>query len=506
MTDTSRPRRWVKPLSVRTRIVAVITVVAALGMLTVGVVVYLLERERNLAAIDDRLMANLSSARFIVEEGPVEGQNWETAEAALYAVVQRMSPDDNTGALGIVNGQTRLVPGVPLDLDLTSVPEFVPYIAGEVTPDGPVIGTYAEHGVVWRYIGAPVAVADDADQVVFTMAYDVEAELAELDSAIRAFVVGIIIALAIVALVATLVSTRLLRPLRRMRETAERVSAQSLDERLPIQGRDDVSELAMTMNDMLDRLDNALDSQRQLLSDVGHELKTPITIVRGNLEVVDTDDPADVRETVALVTDELDRMGRLVQDLAGAAALHGPSPVTPQQVDAGDLMRQVVRKAQAIEGATVTEGAIAEVVANVDPGRITQAMLQLAQNAVTHGGGQITIGSVAIGGDLDLWVRDRGPGVPDEVKPRVFDRFYRGGEGGSGLGLNIVHVIAKAHGGTAEVGDAVGGGALFSIRLPGAVSQAATWASDIVVPPRPPLPTRPESEGVTDGIDSDRRG
>lgn len=71
--------------------------------------------------------------------------------------------------------------------------------------------------MVWRYIGAPVAVADDADQVVFTMAYDVEAELAELDSAIRAFVVGIIIALAIVALVATLVSTRLLRPLRRMR-------------------------------------------------------------------------------------------------------------------------------------------------------------------------------------------------------------------------------------------------------------------------------------------------
>nr|WP_277987110.1 HAMP domain-containing sensor histidine kinase [Microbacterium esteraromaticum] len=309
------------------------------------------------------------------------------------------------------------------------------------------------------------------------MVYDIHAELAEFEDTARVFVIASLIALVLVAAVGGIVATRLLRPLRQMREIATRVSARSLDERIPVVGNDDVADLARTMNAMLDRLDAALDSQRRLLSDVGHELKTPITIVHGHIEVMDPTDVEDVRATQALTLDELERMGRLVQDLSDAASLHGSSPVTPTSVDLADLLDQIARKAQGITGAEISVGARARGTAMIDAARITQAMLQLAQNAVAYGGGRIVLGSRLTGRHVELWVRDFGPGVPDEDKDEIFERFRRAatsdGVNGSGLGLNIVRLIAHAHGGTVRVDDAAGGGALFTIRLPrGPVDEA----------------------------------
>ncbi|WP_171013024.1 HAMP domain-containing sensor histidine kinase [Microbacterium sp. 2FI] len=478
--------------SVRTRLIAVITIVAGLGMLAVGFVVYLEERGRILRQVDDLLAANLESASYLVTQGDDETGTWESSAQALAAVVQRASPDDNTGTVGIIDGEAALVPGIPLDVDLLTAPDFVARAVAETDDGEPVIGTYAENGVVWRYLATPITIEPpDATTAIFAIAYDIEAELAEIDVAARVWAIASAATLIVIAGAAALVTTRLLRPLRQMRETAERVTAQSVSERLPIQGRDDVSQLAVTMNDMLDRLDEALDSQRRLLSDVGHELKTPITIIRGYLEVVDPDDAGDVRETRDLAVDELERMGQLVQDLASAAALHGPSPIRRVPVDTADLVPQIVRKAQGIDGATVETGEVAEVVTALDPARVTQAMLQLAQNAVTHGGGHLVIAARVSGEELQLSVRDFGPGVPDDAKARVFDRFQRGadaeGRAGSGLGLNIVQLIARAHGGTVRVTDAVGGGALFTMSLPLARSGIRV-APGLVIPPRPPLP------------------
>jgi len=479
-------------LSVRTRLITVITVVAALGMLAVGFVVYLEERSRILAQVDDLLAANLESAKYLVEQGAGASGTWESAADALATVVQRAAPDDNTGTVGIIAGEAKLVPGVPLDVDLLGAPGFVPHVVNATAAGEPIIGTYDEDDVIWRYLATPISLdPDQPGTAVFAIAYDIEAELAEINAAARVWAIASLVTLVVIGGAAALVTTRLLRPLRQMRETAERVSAQSLSERLPIVGRDDVSELAETMNDMLDRLDQALDSQRRLLSDVGHELKTPITIVRGYLEVVDADDPTDVRETRDLAVDELERMSRLVQDLAEAAALHGPSPVKPVPVDTADLVQQILRKVRGIEGAQIEVGLVADAVAPLDPARVTQAMLQLAQNAVTHGGGRMVISSQVRGRVLELSVRDFGPGVPDAAKAEVFDRFHRGTDAeeraGSGLGLNIVQVIARAHGGSVRVEDAAGGGARFVLSLPyaGATSPPG---SNLVIPPRPPLP------------------
>ncbi|WP_159500372.1 HAMP domain-containing sensor histidine kinase [Microbacterium sp. 18062] len=488
MTDEPAPTpRRRRAISVRTRITLVITVVAAIGVMSVGGVVYVFERARVLTQIDERLAANLETARYIVAAGDPAAEEqtaWSSSAAALYAVVQRMSPDDNTGALGIEDGRVTLVPGVQLDVDLTAVPEFAGFAAEQAADGQARIGTYAEHGVQWRYLAAPIAVEEGAEPgaVIYAMAYDVGAELAEINTAARAYLIASAVMVAVIAAAGGIVATRLLRPLRRMRETAARVSAHALSERLPIEGRDDVSELAGTMNDMLDRLDGALDSQRQLLSDVGHELKTPITIVRGYVEVMDPADPEDVRQTQSLAVDELARMGTLVQDLAAAASLHGPAPITVRPVDVADLVEQIVRKASGIAGAEVVTGAIAEGVVPLDAARITQAMLQLVQNAVTHGGGRIAIGSVLVDGMLQLRARDHGPGVPDAMKEVVFERFQRGedtgGRAGSGLGLNIVRVIARAHGGDVRVEDAVGGGAVFILSVPRTAAPARANAEE----------------------------
>ena len=483
--------------SVRTRLIAVITVVAGLGMLAVGFVVYLEERGRILAAGRQPAGREPRLRPLPGRAGREHTGTWDNAVEALSAIVQRAAPDDNTGTVGIIDGAAKLVPGVPLDVDLLSAPGFVPHVV-EVTSGGePFVGTYAEEGVVWRFLGIPVVSTADPSTPVFAIAYDIEAELAELNAAARVWAIASAITLLVIAGAAAAVTTRLLRPLRQMRETAERVSGQALSERLPVVGRDDVSELARTMNDMLDRLDQALESQRRLLSDVGHELKTPITIVRGYLEVVDPDDGADVRVTRDLAVDELERMANLVQDLAATAALHGPSPIRPVPIDSADLLQQILRKAAGIEGAEIECGTVAAIVTALDPARVTQAVLQLAQNAVTHGGGRMEISSAVVGGLLELSVRDFGPGVPDDEKAQVFDRFVQGGhagdDAGHGLRLNIVQVIARAHGGAARVADAPHGGAVFTIALP-IVDAAVTAAPDLVIPPRPPLPARPTEQ------------
>lgn len=485
--------------TVRTRIVVVITVVAAIGLMSVGAAVYLVERTRILAAVDTRLEAALESARALVAAGNGEAA-WPSSTEALEATVTRISPDDNTGALGVIDGVAALIPGVPLDVDLQSAPGFVPHVTS-VTQGDPVIGTYAEEGVAWRYLAAPIAVegSPPPSAVMFITAYDLEGELAEIDDAARVYLLAAAIALIVIAASAGLVAARLLQPLRRMRETAARVSARSLAERLPVEGNDDVSALAATMNDMLDRLDSALGAQRTLLSDVGHELKTPVTIVSGHLDVMDVEDPSDVRSTRDLALDELARMGRLVQDLTQEAALRGPSPLRLESTDMAALVEQVAVKVRGIEGATVRLGPVAPVHALIDRARITQALLQLAQNGVNHGGGDLVLGVRRRGEMLELFVRDHGPGVPVDQRERVFERFHRGaadeGRGGTGLGLNIVAAIADNHGGTATVGSPANGpGAEFVLTVPlvsdtSPVTASAPTAS-IPIPPRPPLPRR----------------
>jgi len=222
----------------------------------------------------------------------------------------------------------------------------------------------------------------------------------------------------------------------------------------------------------LERLEAAFASQRAFVSDASHELRTPITIIRGHLELLG-DDPVERRETIALVTDELDRISRFVNDLLVLANSERTDFLRVGELELGALTDELMDKAVALAPRRWALEGRAEARLCADRQRVTQAMMELAQNAVQHteDGDRIWIGSAVRDGEARLWVRDEGPGIVETDQHRVFDRFARAGTGrrrsaGAGLGLSIVRAIAEAHQGRVELASRPAGGSRFTIVLP----------------------------------------
>lgn len=450
----------------RSRILASILLVAGLGLGIAGAVTFLVQRDRTLHSVDDRLLSRVDAARFVVAG---DGARYATSSAALQAVIARIVPSGNESALGVVEGAAAFVPGVALDFRLDRVPGLVTRVSRE-TADGSIrLGTVSSTAGIYRYIAIPVAVSGDSSRAIYVVAVDLDRELTQLSAAFTTYAIVAVIALAAIGAVGWFVAGRLLRPIRELRVTASRITANDRGERIPVRGRDDVSELTATINDMLDRLDGALTGQRQLLEDVRHELRTPITIVRGHLEVVDPANPDEVAAARALAIDELDRMSGLVDDIE---ALAGAAAVVLAPVDVAELTSDVYEKLRVVSGHDWALAQVASGVVLADAARITQAWLQLADNAAKYSpaGSPIEIGSSAAAGGVELWVRDHGPGVPEEARVRIFERFGRAEAGrgirGSGLGLAIVSAIVSEHGGRVAL-ESDSNGSRFGIVLPG---------------------------------------
>jgi two-component system, OmpR family, sensor kinase len=278
------------------------------------------------------------------------------------------------------------------------------------------------------------------------------------------------IALLLGSALAWFAAGRVLRPLRHTTDLARRITDTDISGRIPAQGHNEISELAQTLNRMLDRLEAALTTQRRFLADAGHELRTPITIIQGNLDTlaVTTDEDA---STLAIVSDELARMTRLVDELTLLASSERPDFLRPEPTDLAALTTSLAVKARALDDRGIAAASTATGTAILDPQRITQAVMQLAANAVTHAGpgALVEIGSAIQGSRVEFQVADHGPGIPPHLRDRVFERFARldaRRTGGTGLGLSIVAAIAAAHDGTVQITDRPGGGAVFCLSIP----------------------------------------
>lgn len=368
----------------------------------------------------------------------------------------------------IVDGapyRTTLAPGgVRLDRDADLVARWSALETGEWgafdTTAGPV-----------RYLAVPLVVGG-VTAGVFVVANFERQEREEVESFIRteAIVSGLVLLIALST--AWLLAGRLLRPVREVTDTARSITETDLARRIPVDTNDEVGRLAATFNGMLDRLDTAFATQRRFVADAGHELRTPITVVRGHLELMG-DDPVERAETIALVTDELDRMARIVNDLLLLAKAEQTDFVSLAPVELSELTAEVLMKARALGDRSWRLDRTGEGEVHLDPQRVSQALLNLARNAVEHttNGDEISVGSAVHDEHITFWLSDRGPGIPHGDHQRIFERFDRGSapdprREGAGLGLSIVQAIVDAHGGSVEAGDTPGGGATFTISIP----------------------------------------
>jgi two-component system, OmpR family, sensor kinase len=479
---TTEPERTERAgISVRVRITATVALLTALALTGAGLIAYLIESQRIESSIAARVDQNFEEFRAFQRE---DGDQYPTVGDLLDAFLDRQVPDEDETLVSWYAGepQLRSQHGYTGE-SRTAFEQAAARIAttnGSTTIDDP-------HDEL--ILNAQTVEQGDQTGALIVVTYYGDAR-AGLVETFRTY--GVVAAAALIAITgfAAAQSGRLLRPLREMRRTADEINDTDLSRRLPETGHDDITALTRTFNRMLDRLEASFVGQRQFLDDAGHELKTPLTVLRGHLELLDVGNPEEIEETRALLLDEIDRMARLVGDLILLAKSDRPDFVTLRPVDLTGLTVDTLAKARGLGERTWTLDQTASATVEVDEQRLTQALLQLCDNAVKHtqAGDLVALGSSYDERTVRLWVRDSGAGVPEGDREQVFERFGRSvvpeHDEGFGLGLSIVLAIARAHGGTVELHDEVPHGARFEIVLP----------RDAGEPDPPPARTHDESE------------
>jgi heavy metal sensor kinase len=304
---------------------------------------------------------------------------------------------------------------------------------------------------------------------------------AELAVVLRAIFIALPLILALAGLGGYALATRTLRPLNWMAEQAHRITGSNLETRIEIGNpADELAALVASFNELLERLDHSFDAMRRFVADASHELRTPISVIRGEADVALSQErgPAEYRESLAVVLDESRRLSRLVDDLLNLArADAGRVILQTQDFYLNELLAECCR---GVQGRAHTRGLQLECLAGNDlqftgdEQLLRRLAINLLDNAIryTPSGGKVTATLEAGDTSVQLRIADTGIGIAPGDAARVFERFYRAGEarsrqdGGFGLGLAIVRWIAEAHRGTVECASTPGRGSTFTVTLP----------------------------------------
>lgn len=469
LADDARPRRT--GFSVRARITAAVAVLVISALTGAGLIVYAVEAQRVEAQTIDEVEQELDEFAILEQQGvdPTTSEPFTSIEDLLILFLRRNVPDDDEVLIGWVGEEP--VARFPREDELYRDPVFLDAV-GPLVRSGGSVRIDTPRG---RALVATQPVRQGQERGALVVAVYLAEDRGELLGTMRtyAIVAALLAFLAVAA--AAWQSGRLLAPLRVLRETADELRETDLSRRIPETGNDDITALTRTVNRMLDRLETAFGEQRRFLDDAGHELRTPLTVLQGHLELLEVSDPVEVAETRELLLDEVGRMSRLVGDLILLAKSDRPDFVRPTPTELGELTEDVLAKVRGLGDRDWRLDGTAEVLVPVDGQRITQALLQLADNAVKHTrpGDVVAVGSSYDEGQVRLWVRDSGAGVPEGDRSAIFQRFGRSTltehDEGFGLGLSIVQAIVTAHNGTVRVEDArptPPRGARFVLTLP----------------------------------------
>jgi signal transduction histidine kinase len=452
-------------LPIRLRLTLPYALGIAIVLAAIGLLVYVRVGDALLRDVDQNLRAQAAESAARIAHG----------ESALD---QEPSPTPAVEQVIGPNGQV-----------VASAPRGLPAVRGS---SGASAGARLTTGAIpsargeWRILTLPVQLRQGHGTLV--LATSLEQRDRTMRRLVREFVLGGAVALLLAIAAGYALAAAALRPVEAMRRRAAAITGRTAGRRLPVpRARDELARLADTLNDMLARLEGALEHERRFVDDASHELRTPLTLLRTEVELAlrQPRSREDLEQALHSVAEETDRLSRLAEDLLLIARSdNGELPIRRELVLAEDLLERVARRfsSRAAEhGAELTLHVEPGTVLDVDPTRVEQALGNLVENALVHGGGRVLLTARARGSEVELAVTDEGAGFPPGFAEHAFDRFSRAdpsrGPGGSGLGLAIVELIARAHGGRASVLARNGHGAAISLRLP-AASQALAHESD----------------------------
>lgn len=444
-----------------------------LGLGVAGTLTFSIMLKRYDERVVRELEQEIDELQAIADQRSASGNPFEDVTSLLEVATNAAVPSRHESVLAMTDGEPKFRPEQQ-DFDLTTDP-VLSVIRDQQQLGKTVFATAEspEYGEL-KLIIASVSVDGDPTVGTFVVAYAVEEERQVVWQTAMFYVLISALTLLLVGSVAWVLVGKVIRPLESLTRAAEHMTVEDLGKRVDVpDAGNEVTVLATQFNRMLERLELGYANQRQFLRDSGHELRTPITIVRGTLEMLEADDE-DFDESKEIALDELDRMARMVADLSVLAASEQPDFVHIQP-------ESTLSFAQAAR-ATVTKIAqrpwkltnAVDITAHFDRQRMMQAVVQLATNAVQYSDEnapiELSVEERCDGAYVVFSVRDYGIGIKPADQERIFARFVRVEEsrslGNSGLGLPIVSAIAEAHGGSVEVESTVGQGSRFSIVIP----------------------------------------
>lgn len=283
--------------------------------------------------------------------------------------------------------------------------------------------------------------------------------------------------MALAALGSYWIARRSFRPLDSITAAAASINeAQDLSRRIGLPpGRDEFSRLAGTFDQLFQRLEKSFESEKQFASDASHELRTPVSIIKGACEYAEKYDetPEERQETIAMIHRQADKMSQLISQLLSMTRLEqGTEPTRLEQVNLNSLIRTLCKE-QGYDPGRVTLELDEDSMAEADPTLMTRLVQNLVENGLKYSGpdGHVWVSVRQSGGEILLEVRDNGEGIPAEEQEKIWQRFYRAdtarsGEGGAGLGLSIVQQIAQLHGGCMTLESVPRVGSAFTLHLP----------------------------------------
>ncbi|GAA4865971.1 sensor histidine kinase [Saccharopolyspora rosea] len=340
-------------------------------------------------------------------------------------------------------------------------------------------------GRPWLLVGTPIMItapdgARTPSGIEVYSARDLTDVEQQIDGLARYAVITAALALPLAVVVALLAAGSVLRPVRELRDTARRLAAGELDARSSPQGADELAELTATVNEMAESLQTSMATMRQMqadarrfAADVSHELRTPLSTLTAVVEVMATAADGmepDAQESAQLAITETQRLVRLVDDLMEVSRFDaGTAQLRMEEIDVVGAVRDCLRARGWLDQVDLV--APDEVRLRLDQRRLDVIVANLVGNALRHGARPVRVHLSVSREDVRIEVTDSGPGLPEQVLPHVFDRFYKADAArtrtpGSGLGLAIALENARLHGGDLSAGNAEGGGARFVVRLP----------------------------------------